>query len=178
VGVEPDISTILPHIAATLPLRVAGKRHALAGVAAVAIVAWLALLAGCGGGGDEDTSTSAGVPTVPQVTSPAPASPDRGASTTRTVPGTGQAAPSGSGQVPPGQQGFREVLAPFRECLDQRGVSLAALRPAGGGPPPGVSLAEYKDQAEKAFTCIPRLPPQLRERAELLKRRFEQRYGG
>jgi hypothetical protein len=39
-------------------------------------------------------------------------------------------------------------------------------------------LARYKAEAEKAFTCIPKLPPQLRERAELLKRRFEQRYGG
>ena len=177
MGVEPGMTTILPHIAATLPLRVAGKRHALAGVAAVAIAVCLVVFTGCGGGGDEDTSTSAGVPTVPQVTSPAPEKPDRGSTTTRTSPGTSPAAPEGTGQAPPGQGGFREVLAPFRECLDQQGVSLTSLRPTGGGPPPGESLAEYKDNAEKAFTCIPKLPPQLRERAELLKRRFEQRYG-
>jgi len=178
VGVEPGISTILPHIAARLPHRVAGKRNAPAGAATAAIAACLALLAGCGGGGDEETSPSAGVPAVPQVTSPAPVSPDRASTTTRTAPGTGQAPTGGAGPPPHGQQGFQEAVAPFRECLDQQGVSLAVLRPTGGGPPQGMSLAEYKQEAEKAFTCIPKLPPQLRESAELLKRRFEQRYGG
>ena len=152
----------------------AGKRHALAGVAAAAIAA-CTLVAGCGGGGDEDTSTAASVPTVPQVTSPAPAKPDREPTTTRTSPGAEPAAP-GPGQLPQGVRGFQEALGPFRECLDRKGVTLPFVRGSGAGPP-DLNSAQYREQVEKAFTCIPELPPRFRERAELLKRRFEQRFG-
>ncbi len=33
---------------------------------------------------------------------------------------------------------------------------------------------EFRAQVEKAFACIPELPPQLRAAAERFKRRFEQ----
>jgi len=56
-------------------------------------------------------------------------------------------------------------------------VSLPFLRGSGAAPPLGQNSAGYRDQIEKAFTCIPELPPPYRQRAEQLRRRYEQRYG-
>jgi hypothetical protein len=144
----------------------------------VAFSVCLAVLVGCGGGGDEDSSTSASVPTVPQITTPSEVNPDRGSTTTTPAgPGAGQANPNGQGAGPPAIQGAQEALAPFRACLGQQGISLPGLLRSGGGQTGEQNSARYRDQVEKAFTCIPKLPPQLRARAEELKRRFEQRNG-
>jgi hypothetical protein len=141
-----------------------------------AVVVVPLVLAGCGGGGGDDSSTSASLPTVPQITTPSQVDPDRGStSTTPAAPGGGQS--QGRGVGPPGIQRVQEALAPFRECLDQQGVSLSSLRGAGAGPQGQKNSPQNRDQVEKAFTCIPKLPPQLRGRAEELKRRFEQRNG-
>jgi hypothetical protein len=163
---------------ATLPRLVGAIRHGRAcAAAAAALTVCLVALAGCGGGGGEDSSTSASAPTVPQVTTPSEVSPDQGSSTTTpAVPGAGRGQ-GGQGIGPPGIQGGPEALVPFRECLDQEGVSLQSLLGPRGRPPGGQNPAQYRDQVEKAFTCIPKLPPQLRGRAEELKRRFEQRNG-
>lgn len=164
---------------ATLPRLVGAIRHRRARAAAgAALIVCLAALTGCGGGGGEDSSTSARVLTEPQITTPDLGNPDRSSTTTAPAdPGGGQANPNGQGAGPPGIQRVQEALAPFRECLDQQGVSLQSLRGAGGGPPIGQNPAQYRDQVERAFTCIPKLPPELRGRAEELKRRFEQRNG-
>jgi hypothetical protein len=164
---------------ATLPRLVGAIRHGRAcAAAAVALTVCLVALTGCGGGGGEDSSTSASVLSEPQITTPDLGKPDRGSiTTTPTNPGAGQANPNGQGVGPAGIQRVQEALAPFRDCLEQQGVSLQALRGSGGGPPGGQNSVQYRDQVEKAFTCIPKLPPQLRGRAEELKRRFEQRNG-
>jgi hypothetical protein len=156
---------------------VAGNRKAPTGIVALALAVFVVWVSGCGGGGDGETTTAASVPTVPQVTSPAPAGPDQGSTTTtRTAPGQGSPAPGG-GQGALGSQSFEGALAPFRDCLAKKGVTLPLLRGSGAGPPPRQNSAQYRDQVEKAFTCIPELPPQFQERAEQLKRRFQQRQG-
>lgn len=149
--------------------RIRGTRAWLAVVAAVGAIA----LAGCGGGGDESTSTSANV-TVPQVTIPG------GEPTTTTTPPTGgnnSGEPPAQGNQPPGTQQGLEALGPFRQCLSDHGVSLPFLRGMATGSQSQQSQLQNptsRAQIEKAFACIPELPPGLRESAERYQRRFEQ----
>jgi hypothetical protein len=161
---------------ATLVRLVGGIRNA--GVfAAVAALAAGVVCMGCGGGGGDDGSTSATATTheVPTVTQQAESAQDGGStsntpSTPESDPGNGAGQGGGSSQSQPVPQ----QLGSFRDCLSRQGVSLqdlmgpAALRKQRSDP------EGFRAQVEKAFTCIPQLPPQLQERAEQLKRRFEQ----
>jgi hypothetical protein len=72
----------------------------------------------------------------------------------------------------------QQALAPFRECLQQHGVSIPFLNGSGGQEQQRQfqeDPQQYRAQVQKAFACIPELPPRLREIAEQLKRRFGQR---
>ena len=143
----------------------------------VAIAAGGVLCAGCGGGGDDVGSTSAEVstaatPTIAESTQPATPAPNGGAvPTTPKAPDSNPANGARSGNRPPGALS-QQNLSDFRDCLRQRGVHLRGLR---GGSQGQRNPERYQAQVEKAFTCIPKLPPQLRETAEQLQRRFEQR---
>ena len=138
------------------------------------------IAAGCGGGGGDSTSTAAGS-AAPEVTSPNVNSGGESTTTTRPRPHANSSnGPAAQGSLPPGAQPVQQALAPFRQCLEEQGVSLPFLRGAAGGaqrPGQGNSLnsQQYRAQVEKAFTCIPKLPPRIRQTAERLKRRFAQR---
>jgi hypothetical protein len=149
-------------------------RHGRASaVGAVSLVICLLALAGCG----DDSSTSASDATVPQITTPSGVNSSRGSTTTPpATQGNPQANPNGHSNGSPGVQSLQEALGPFRDCLTHHGVSLGLLNGVGGAQRQQ-NPEQYRGQVEKAFACIPELPPQLRERAEQLKRRFEQRYG-
>jgi hypothetical protein len=112
---------------------------------------------------------------VPQVTIPG------GEATTTTTPPTGannSGEPAPQGNQPPGTQQGLEALGPFRQCLSDHGVSLPFLRGIATGqqqlPPQLRQNPVARTQIEKAFACIPELPPPLRESAERYERRFEQ----
>jgi hypothetical protein len=151
-------------------------RVCLTAAAAIGAIA----IAGCGGGGDDNTSTSANA-TVPQVTSPGQFNP--GGARTPTAPeapGNNSGGPAAQGNLPPGAQPVQQALAPFRECLQQHDVTLPFLNRSGSQAQRREfqqNPQQYRDQAQKAFACIPKLPPQLRATAERFKRRFEQRNG-
>ena len=103
-----------------------------------------------------------------------------GEPTTTTTPPTGgnnSGEPAPQGNQPPGTQQGLEAIAPFRQCLSDHGVSLPFLRGmARGSQSPQAPLQDptSRAQIEKAFACIPELPPPLRESAERFQRRFEQ----
>jgi hypothetical protein len=146
-------------------------------VAAATVGGCLIALAGCGGGEDDTTSTSADATTVaiPTVTQPAQPGPDGGStSTNENAPGSNPADGARAGNGPPETRPAQRLSA-FRDCLSRQGVSLQNLRGGGGLQAQRRNPEEFRAQAEKAFTCIPELPPQLRESAEALKRRFEER---
>jgi hypothetical protein len=132
-------------------------------------------LAGCGGGGDEGTSTSANA-TVPQVTTPGQSNPNRTrTSTTPKTPGNNPTTTPTPRNRPPGGQSVQQALAPFRECVRRQGVSLPFLNGSAQAQQPNTNPEQYRAQVEKAFKCIPELPPRLKDAAEQFKRRFEQR---
>jgi hypothetical protein len=153
--------------------RIRGSRTYTAGAAALAACA--IAVAGCGGG-DDSTTTSAGA-TVPQVTTPGQFNPNSGSTaTTPKGPNSTTTAPPRPGNVQPGAQPVQQALAPFRDCLSKHGVSLPLLDGAGTGLQQARQRdpRQYRVQIQKAFVCIPELPPMLRQRAEEFKRRFEQ----
>jgi len=146
--------------------------------AAVAIGAGVLVYAGCGGGGDDDASTSANATTgaIPTVTQPAQTAPNGGStSTAPKAPESNRDNGAATGKGSPG--GGLQQLSAFRECLSRQGVSLQILTGAGAARAQRRDPEKFRDQVEKAFTCIPALPPQLRQRAEQLKRSFEARQG-
>jgi hypothetical protein len=149
--------------------------------AAAAIGACLLAFAGCGGDGDDGSSpTQAGVqlqtPTAPTAPdsqgnrSPPDADTDRGS--TATTPFQGQ--PGNAN--PPGVERIRRALGPFRSCVSGHGVDLEGLQPGSQDQPPDPAARQKRIQA--MIACIPELPPRLRERAEVLKERYQQRQGG
>jgi hypothetical protein len=154
-------------------------RHARAWAASAAAIGGCVIaVAGCGGGGDDATSTSANATAVPGITSPGQPSGGSSSSTARSGPGAGTT-PNAAPNAAPGARPFQQALAPFRACLKQHGVDLPLL---GGS---GALQQEYqqdpqrfRDQVERGFACIPELPPQMRAYAERFKRRFEQRNQG
>jgi hypothetical protein len=148
-------------------------------VAAAAIAACVVTIAGCGGGGDDNasgTTTAAQIPTVTTPDSGQLRPPANGSSsTTGTTPDNHPPAP---GNLPQGGQPAQQALAPFRDCLSQHGVSPELLTEPGGALRARQrNPEELRAQVEKAFACIPELPPQLRATAERFKRRFEQENG-
>lgn len=142
------------------------------------IVPCLIVFAGCGGGGDDNATTSASAP-VPQVTTPGAFNPGtRSTPTTRQAPGTTTTTPAGPGNGPPGAAPVLQALAPFRDCLNRHGVDPNQFRPgfqAQGQQQRDPSQIQKRIQA--GIACIPELPPQMRQAAERLKRRYEQRNG-
>jgi hypothetical protein len=162
--------------AGTLPRSVGRIRQApVRVVAAAAVAACVATTAGCGGGGDDNssgTTTAAQIPTVTTPGSGESSPPGNGStSTTRTTPGN---QPPEPGNLPQGAQPAQQALARFRDCLSQHGVSPQFLNPGGALRARQHNPEEFRAQVEKAFACIPELPPQLRATAERFKRRFEQ----
>jgi hypothetical protein len=158
----------------TLPRSVGRFRQALVQVvAAAAVAACAAAIVGCGGGGD-DSGSSTSASRIPTVTAPGSgqASPpaNDSTSTTETTPGN----PPGPRNLPQGAAA-QQALTPFRDCLSQHGVSPQSLYGLQGGQQRNPE--ELRAQIEKAFVCIPELPPQLRATAERFKRRFEQQNG-
>src|SRR5262249_29165886 len=137
-----------------------------------------------GGGGDDMPSTSAAA-TGPSITSPNPDSSTRSATTrpqrSRTTPGN-QPAPQ---SLPQGGSPLQAALGPFRDCLRNNGVDPAELGQGGfqQGRPPGQQRrrpdpSEVRRRIHAGFACIPQLPPRLRQTAERLKQRYEQRQQG
>ena len=162
--------------AGTLPRSVGRIRQApVRVVAAAAIAVCVVTTAGCGGGGDDNasgTTTAAQIPTVTTTGSGESRPPGNGSSsTTRTTPGNEPPAP---GNLPQGAQPAQQALAQFRDCLSRHGVSPQFLNPGGALRARQRNPEEFRAQVEKAFACIPELPPQLRASAERFKRRFEQ----
>jgi hypothetical protein len=139
----------------------------------LAAIACLIAVAGCGGGDDGDSETTATGVQLQTPTAPAaPTTPDEGrfggeGGSTSTTP----AAPS---EPPPGAQQAQRVLAPFRACLTRRGVDPAVFRPGAWRQQ---DSAEMRETVEAGIACIPELPPRLQEAAERLARRYEQRQG-
>ena len=148
-----------------------------AGGVAAALATCVIVVTGCGGGGDDSTSTSANA-TVPQITSPGEFNPGGASTTTPDKPGGSSTAPGGPpGQSAPGLPPAQQALAPFRECLEQHGVSLPFLNGSGGQEQQREfqqNPQQYRAQVQKAFACIPKLPQQLRATAERFKQRFEE----
>jgi hypothetical protein len=146
--------------------------------AAASIAACLIVFAGCGGTGDDDATTSASA-TVPQITTPGAFNPGtRSTPTTRQAPGTTTTTPAAPGSGPPGAAPTLQALAPFRDCLSRRGVDPDQFRP--GFQRQGQRQqdpAQIQRQIQAGIACIPELPPQMRQAAERLKRRYEQRNG-
>jgi hypothetical protein len=67
-------------------------------------------------------------------------------------------------------------MAPFRDCLSRYGVSPSELRsPPGERQAP--DSADGQEWIQAAIACIPQLPPQLRQQAERLKKRYQQGNG-
>ena len=170
-----------PARSATLPRLVRRILHPGSVVAIVAIAAGVACT-GCGGGGDDNGSTPANATTAEVTTvtqSPEPVPPDRDStSSVPSVPKSPEPNPgngAGQGQAPPAAQSVLQRLSAFRDCLSRQGVSLQDLRGPRALRAQRQNPERFRAQAEKAFTCIPKLPPQLKEQAEQLKRRFEQR---
>jgi hypothetical protein len=162
---------------------VAGKRHAPTGIAALAAAACLAA-AGCGGGGDDSTTTTTQAATVvPTVTAPAQ-------TPSTTAAGAGQGAGAGSSAQPPApgnQPGQRPgallgSLGPFQDCLTRHGVNPVQFRETlrqqyQGGQAGASGGAESRRRIEAGIACIPELPPQFRQQAERLARRYQQQNG-
>jgi hypothetical protein len=115
---------------------------------------------------------------VPQVTSPDQFNPEGGSTTTAPeAAGNSSGGPPGQGNLPPRAQPVQQALAPFRECLQQHGVSLPFLNGSGGQEQQRQfqeDPQQYRAQVQKAFACIPKLPQQLRATAERYKQRFEE----
>jgi hypothetical protein len=158
-------------------VRLVGRIHNAGVLAAVAAIAAGVAYTGCGGGGGDDGSTSARATTdeIPTVTHPAESAPDGGSTSAapnapKSNPGNGAGQEGGSPQSQPVPQ----QLSSFRDCLSRQGVSLQELMGPAALQERRSDPEHFRAQVEKAFTCIPELPPQLQERAEQLKRRFEQ----
>jgi hypothetical protein len=67
-------------------------------------------------------------------------------------------------------------MAPDRDCLSRYGVSPSELRsPPGERQAP--DSADGQEWIQAAIACIPQLPPQLRQQAERLKKRYQQGNG-
>jgi hypothetical protein len=145
-------------------------------VAAGALAACAIAVVGCGGGGDDSSSASR---TSTNIQIPAVTQPNAGDVTPSTTPeangsGTAPAAPGGQNGSP-GAPSAQEALVPFRQCLSDHGVSLPFLRAVGTGVEAQRQNSEqHRTQIEKAFVCIPELPPQIRSTAERFQRQFEQ----
>jgi hypothetical protein len=149
-------------------------------VAAVAaIAASLIALAGCGGDGDDNATTSASA-TAPQITTPGAFNPGtRSTPTTRRGPETTTTTPPTSGSQAPGAAPVIQALAPFRDCLSRHGVDPAQFRAGSqwqGQQQRDPALVQKQIQA--GIACIPELPPRLRKAAERLKRRYQGRTNG
>jgi hypothetical protein len=122
---------------------------------------------GCGGGGS-DSSTVVGTGAQAHTVT-APNFTDKfkragGSGSTATAP----AAPGA------GAQQVAQALAPFRDCLRQHGVEpmpFGSSARQSRHPDP----AEARKQIQARIACIPELPPKLRQAAEQLKKRYEQR---
>jgi hypothetical protein len=150
---------------ATLPRLVGRIRHGRASAAAVAaIVASLIALAGCGGGEDDNATTSASAP-APQVTTPGTFNPG-----TRSTPTTRHAPETATTVI--------QALAPFRDCLSRHGVDPEQFRAGLQWQGQQRDPAQVQKQIQAGIACIPELPPRLRQAAERLKRRYEPRTQG
>ncbi|HEY6771821.1 MAG TPA: hypothetical protein VI035_05150 [Solirubrobacterales bacterium] len=151
-------------------------RHALPSLAAAGVVgACLIALAGCGGGGDD--SPTAASATVRQITTPGQFNP--GTRSTPNAPPSDDGTPTGPATPGGGSGGAQPVLqelVPFRACLSRHGVDPEQFR-AGFRWRQQRDPAEIRRQIQAGVACIPELPPRLREAAERLKRRYEQRTG-
>jgi hypothetical protein len=142
----------------------------MAFVAAAAAISCVIAVAGCGG--DDDDGNSSVAATSPQ--SQAPTSPDSGKFRPEGTPT--QSTPSTTTPNPNAERRDR-LLAPFRECLNRRGVEDLTFLDPRARASGSLDQPEMQRQIQAAIACIPQLPPRLREGAERLKRRYERRQG-
>jgi hypothetical protein len=133
---------------------------------AVALACFLAMLAGCGGSGGGDQSTTRTVAghtiTVPKIATTSTRS--TGARPTTTVPSTIT--------LPGGQEIQRSTLVPFGNCLRSHGVDPNAA-PGGFGT---LTQQRIAQQVRAFRACASQLPPLLKQRYEQYRRRLQQQH--
>jgi hypothetical protein len=143
-----------------------------------------AIIAGCGGGGDDNSPSTA---TAVQLQAPTtPEAPGANGSTpnTETRPPTTSTSPTpdSNGATPDGVESFQRSLVPFRNCLQRHGVDPGQFQQsfrqgAQARRSQPLDPAQVRKQIQAGIACIPALPPALQAGAKRLARRYEQRAG-
>jgi hypothetical protein len=144
-------------------------------LAATAIAVLAIAVSGCGGGDDSTTTATRASADAPTVT--APRIPQGSGDGTRTSPITPSNATVGAGA-----QRFQQRLAPFQDCLRSHGVDPTQFQQSfrqnfQSGQVQRADPAQMRKQIQAGIACIPELPPRIRQWAERLKARYEQRNG-